>query len=161
MSEQHAFSGIQVLDFTQGIAGPHSTMLLAQHGADVIKVDPLNGDWGRGMGVLYGDHCAHSIAFNRGKRSIALDMKQPEAKIIAQRIASESSVVVEAFRPGVMGKFGLSYDEVKYVNPDVIYLSVTGFGQKGPNKNLPVTDAIIQAYSGFMTINKDSQGLPN
>ena len=161
MDEQRAFAGIKVLDFTQGIAGPHSTMLLAQHGADVIKVDPLGGDWGRSMGALYGDHCAHSIAFNRGKRSIALDMKQPEALEITRKMAAECDVLVEAFRPGVMAKFGLSYADVKKVNPNVIYLSVTGFGQEGPNNGLPVTDAIIQAYSGFMTINRDSQGIPN
>ena len=161
MDDQRAFSGIKVLDFTQGIAGPHSTMLLAQHGADVIKVDPPAGDWGRSMGALYGDHCAHSIAFNRGKRSIALDMKTPEALEITQKMAAECDVVVEAFRPGVMAKFGLSYDDVKKVNPNVIYLSVTGFGQEGPNNGLPVTDAIIQAYSGFMTINRDGQGIPN
>ena len=161
MDEQRAFSGIKVLDFTQGIAGPHSTMLLAQHGADVIKVDPLGGDWGRSMGALYGDHCAHSIAFNRGKRSIALDMKQPEALEITRKMAAECDVLVEAFRPGVMARFGLSYADVKKVNPNVIYLSVTGFGQEGPNNGLPVTDAIIQAYSGFMTINRDSQGIPN
>ncbi|MDA0341995.1 MAG: CoA transferase [Proteobacteria bacterium] len=161
MEDQRAFSGIKVLDFTQGVAGPHSTMLLAQHGADVIKVDPPNGDWGRSMGALYGDHCAHSIAFNRGKRSIVLDMKQSAALEITKKMATECDVVVEAFRPGVMGEFGLSYDDVKKTNPNVIYLSVTGFGQEGPNNGLPVTDAIIQAYSGFMTINRDSQGLPN
>ncbi len=161
MDDQRAFSGIEVLDFTQGVAGPHSTMLLAQHGADVIKIDPPAGDWGRTMGALYGDHCAHSIAFNRGKRSLALDLKQPEAQEIARKLAAECDIVVEAFRPGVMGKFGLSYDEVKEINPNVIYLSVTGFGQAGPNRDLPVTDAIIQAFSGFMTINRDSQGLPN
>ncbi|NKC13861.1 MAG: hypothetical protein GKR94_17230 [Gammaproteobacteria bacterium] len=161
MASQRAFSGIKVLDFTQGVAGPHSTMLLAQHGADVIKVDPPAGDWGRAMGTVYGDHCAHSIAFNRGKRSIALDMKQPAAKEIAWNIAMHCDVLVEAFRPGVMAKFGLAYDAVKTVNPSVIYLSVTGFGQAGPNKDLPVTDAVMQAFSGFMTVNKDSQGLPN
>ena len=161
MNDQRAFDGIKVLDFTQGIAGPHSTMLLAQHGADVIKVDPPDGDWGRTMGALYNDHCAHSIAFNRGKRSIALDMKQQEAQEIIQNMAAQCDVVVEAFRPGVMSKFGLSYHDVKVKNPNVIYLSITGFGQEGPNSGLPVTDAIIQAYSGFMTINRDSQGLPN
>ena len=103
-------------------------MLLAQHGADVLKVEPLHGDWGRGMGALYGDHCAHSIAFNRGKRSIALDMKQPEALEIVRKMAAECDVVVEAFRPGVMAKFGLSYNDVKKINPSVVYLSVTGFG---------------------------------
>ena len=96
MDEHRAFEGIKVLDFTQGIAGPHSTMLLAQHGADVIKIDPLDGDWGRSMGSLYGDHCAHSIAFNRGKRSIALDMKQPEALEVTQKMAAECDVVVDS-----------------------------------------------------------------
>ncbi len=161
MDDQRAFSGIKVLDFTQGIAGPHSTMLLAQHGADVLKVEPLHGDWGRGMGALYSDHCAHSIAFNRGKRSIALNMKQPEALEIVRKMAAECDVVVEAFRPGVMAKFGLSYDDVKKINPSVVYLSVTGFGQFGPNSTRPVTDAVIQAFSGFMTINRDDRGIPN
>ena len=113
------------------------------------------------MGALYGDHCAHSIAFNRGKRSIALDMKQPEALEIVRKMAAECDVAVEAFRPGVMAKFGLSYDDVKKINPSVVYLSVTGFGQFGPNSTRPVTDAVIQAFSGFMTINRDDRGIPN
>lgn len=161
MSDERAFSGIKVLDFTQGVAGPHSTMLLAQHGADVIKVEPPDGDWGRTLGKMYGDMCAHSIAFNRGKRSLAMDMKAPEAQAIAKKMAAECDVIVEAFRPGVMAKFGLSYEQVCEFNPNVIYLSVTGFGQTGPNSKLPVTDAVIQAFSGLMTVNKDSQGLPN
>lgn len=113
------------------------------------------------MGTLYGDNCAHSIAFNRGKRSIAMDMKQPEAVEITCQMAARCDVLVEAFRPGVMGRFGLAYADVIKTNPEVIYLSVTGFGQVGPNQELRVTDAIIQAYSGFMTINRDNQGLPN
>ena len=160
-TEPRAFEGINVLDFTQGVAGPHSTMLLAQHGANVLKIEPPEGDWGRTLGAMYGDQCAHSIAFNRGKRSLAMDMKQPDAQAAARRIAEKADVIVEAFRPGIMAKFGLSYEMVKEFNPNVIYLSVTGFGQKGPNMNLPVTDAVIQAYSGLMTVNKDGQGLPN
>lgn len=160
-TEPRAFEGVNVLDFTQGVAGPHSTMLLAQHGANVLKIEPPDGDWGRTLGAMYGDQCAHSIAFNRGKRSLAMDMKQPDAQAVARKIAEKADVIVEAFRPGVMAKFGLGYEQVKAFNPDVIYLSVTGFGQTGPNMNLPVTDAVIQAYSGLMTVNKDSQGLPN
>ncbi len=157
---QRAFDGINVLDFSQGVAGPHATMLLAQHGANVMKVEPLAGDWGRALGAVYNDHCAHSIAFNRGKRSLAMDMKNPDALAVARRIAEKADVIVEAFRPGVMAKFGLSYDQVKAVNPNVIYLSVTGFGQSGPNSNRPVTDAVIQAYSGLMTVNRDKDGIP-
>ena len=161
MSSEQAFSGIKVLDFTQGVAGPHSTMLLAQHGADVIKIEPPTGDWGRALGKIYGNQCAHVIAFNRGKRSLTLDMKNEQARAVTHKMAAECDVIVEAFRPGVMAKFGLDYESVKKVNPNVIYLSVTGFGQTGPNKDLPVTDAVIQAFSGLMTVNKDSQGLPN
>jgi len=159
-TEPRAFEGINVLDFTQGVAGPHTTMLLAQHGANVLKIEPPEGDWGRTLGAMYGDQCAHSIAFNRGKRSLAMDMKQPDAKAVARKIAEKADVIVEAFRPGVMAKFGLGYEQVKEFNPNVIYLSVTGFGQTGPNSKLPVTDAVIQAYSGLMTVNKDKDGLP-
>lgn len=159
-TEPRAFEGINVLDFTQGIAGPHATMLLAQHGANVMKIEPPEGDWGRTLGATYEDQCAHSIAFNRGKRSLAMDMKNPDAQAAARRMAEKADVIVEAFRPGVMAKFGLSYDQVKEFNPEVIYLSVTGFGQTGPNSNRPVTDAVIQAYSGLMTVNRDKNGLP-
>jgi crotonobetainyl-CoA:carnitine CoA-transferase CaiB-like acyl-CoA transferase len=159
-TEPRAYDGINVLDFTQGVAGPHATMLLAQHGANVIKVEPPEGDWGRGLGATYGDHCAHSIAFNRGKRSLAMDLKQPDAQAAVRRIAEKADIIVEAFRPGIMAKFGLSYDQVKSFNPNVIYLSVTGFGQSGPNSTQPVTDAVIQAYSGLMTVNRDKDGLP-
>ena len=80
MTDRQAFSGLTVLDFSQGVAGPHATMLLALHGADVIKIEPLEGDWGRGLGKIEGDHCAHSVAFNRGKRSLALDLKAPAGR---------------------------------------------------------------------------------
>ena len=83
MTDKEAFSGIRVLDFSQGIAGPHSAMLLAQHGADVIKAEPITGDWGRTLGRSYGQNAAHSIAFNRGKRSIALDLTKPRGLEVA------------------------------------------------------------------------------
>lgn len=159
-TEPRAFDGVNVLDFTQGVAGPHSTMLLAQHGANVLKIEPPDGDWGRQLGAMYGDQCAHSIAFNRGKRSLALDMKNPQAQAVIRKIAEKADIIVEAFRPGVMAKFGFGYEQVTEYNPNVIYLSVTGFGQTGPNSKLPVTDAVIQAYSGLMTVNKDKDGLP-
>ena len=132
-------------------------------GADVVKVErPTTGDDTRSFGPPFSQGVStYFLSVNRGKRSIALDMKTPEALEITQKMAAECDVVVEAFRPGVMAKFGLSYEDVKKVNPNVIYLSVTGFGQEGPNNGLPVTDAIIQAYSGFMTINRDGQGIPN
>jgi len=155
-----AFEGIRVFDATQGVAGPHCAMLLAQHGADVVKVEPIAGDWGRAIGKKHGEHCAYGLAVNRGKRSIALDLKNPEGIAIAQKLASEADIVLESFRPGVMGRFGLDYASVKAKNPSVIYLSVTGYGQEGPYNGRPVTDSVIQAYSGWMSINKDKDGIP-
>ena len=154
------FEGFKVLDLTQGVAGPHSTMLLAQQGAEVTKIEPLDGDWGRTLGKMYGDTCAHAIIFNRGKRSVSLNMKEAKAQELAQKAAAEADVIVESFRPGVMKRFGLSYDDVKKTNPNVIYLSVTGFGQEGPYNKLPVTDSVIQAFSGWMSINRDAENTP-
>lgn len=159
-AERLPFEGFKVLDMTQGVAGPHSTMLLAQSGAEVTKVEPIDGDWGRTLGKMYGDTCAHAVIFNRGKESISLNMKDPKAQALVQKAAAEADIVVESFRPGVMGRFGLSYEDVKKTNPNVIYLSVTGFGQDGPYNKLPVTDSVIQAFSGWMSINRDEAGTP-
>jgi crotonobetainyl-CoA:carnitine CoA-transferase CaiB-like acyl-CoA transferase len=155
-----AFEGIRVFDATQGVAGPHCAMLLAQHGADVVKIEPIAGDWGRSIGKKHGEHCAYGLAVNRGKRSIALDLKHPDGIAIAQKLAFEADIVLESFRPGVMGRFGLDYASVKAKNPNVIYLSVTGYGQEGPYNGRPVTDSVVQAYSGWMSINKDKDGMP-
>lgn len=154
------YEGLFVLDVAQGIAGPHCTMLLAQHGATVVKIEPFAGDWGRTLGKSYGDLSAHGVAFNRGKRSIALDLKSPDGLKIAKILAARANVVAESFRPGVMDRLGLSYGQVRALVPSVVYVSVSGFGQKGPNVHLPVTDSIIQAFSGFMTINADENGVP-
>ncbi|MGE0421526.1 MAG: CaiB/BaiF CoA transferase family protein [Reyranellaceae bacterium] len=162
MTSQHkAFEGILVLDLTQGVAGPHSTMLLAQHGADVVKIEPPEGDWGRGLGEIQGDHCAHSIAFNRGKRSIAIDLKSPKGLEVVKRIAARANIVIESFRPGVIKRLGLSYDDVKAINPNVIYASVSGFGQTGPNNKRPTVDGLIQAFSGMMVMNRTAEGWPH
>jgi len=160
MSDELPFSGIKVFDATQGVAGPHATMLLAQYGAEVTKIEPLEGDWGRTLGKMYGDLCAHAITFNRGKKSIALDLKNKDGLAIAQKLAREADVVVESFRPGVMKRFGLGYDDLKPHNEKLVYLSVTGFGQEGPYSKLPVTDSVIQAFSGWMTLHRDAEGTP-
>lgn len=153
-------AGIKVLDMSQGVAGPHAGMLFAQHGADVVKVEPLEGDWGRTLGKRYGDLSAHAIAFNRGKRSLAVDLKNSDGCRVVQQLASKADIVIESFRPGVMSRFGLGYDDIKAQRPDVIYVSITGFGQQGPYSKLPVTDSIIQAFSGWMTLHRDGAGTP-
>ncbi len=149
-----AYDGITVLDFTQGIAGPHASMLLALHGADVIKVEPPEGDWGRALGEIKGDHCAHSVAFNRGKRSIALDLKSADGIAVVKKIAAKAHVVMESFRPGVISRLGFGYEDIKKVNPKVVYCSVSGFGQTGPYSKRPTVDGLIQAFSGMMVMNK-------
>lgn len=153
-------SGISVLDATQGVAGPHAGLLLARNGATVTKLEPLDGDWGRTLGKRYGDLSAQAITFNRGKKSIAVDLKKDEGKKLALKMAVAADIVLESYRPGVMSKLGLGYDDIKAHRADVIYLSITGFGQSGPYSNLPVTDSIIQAFSGWMTLHRDAAGIP-
>ena len=160
MTDHLAYSGLTVLDFSQGVAGPHATMLLALHGADVIKIEPLEGDWGRALGELQGDHCAHSVAFNRGKRSIALDLKSPDGIAVVKKIAAKADVVVESFRPGVISRLGFGYDDMKKINPKVVYCSVSGFGQTGPFSKRPTVDGLIQAFSGMMVMNRLPDGTP-
>jgi crotonobetainyl-CoA:carnitine CoA-transferase CaiB-like acyl-CoA transferase len=155
-----AYDGITVLDFTQGVAGPHASMLLALHGADVIKIEPLEGDWGRLLGELKGDHCAHSVAFNRGKRSIALDLKSTDGIAVVNRIAAKAHVVMESFRPGVIQRLSFGYEAVKKVNPKVVYCSVSGFGQTGPYSKRPTVDGLIQAFTGMMVMNRMPDGTP-
>jgi len=155
-----AFEGITVLDFTQGIAGPHASMLLALHGADVIKIEPPEGDWGRALGQLKGDHCAHSVAFNRGKRSIALDLKSADGRAVVDRLAKRADVVMESFRPGVIDRLGYGAEAMKKVNPKVVYCSVSGFGQTGPYSKRPTVDGLIQAFSGMMVMNRMPDGTP-
>src|SRR5215813_11404350 len=155
-----AYDGITVLDFTQGVAGPHASLLLALHGADVIKIEPLEGDWGRALGELKGDHCAHSVAFNRGKRSIALDLKSPDGIAVVNKVADKAHVVMESFRPGVIARLGFGYEAIKKVNPAVIYCSVSGFGQTGPYSKRPTVDGLIQAFSGMMVMNRLPDGTP-
>src|SRR5258708_8504427 len=119
-----AFDGVTVLDFTQGVAGPHASMLLALHGADVLKIEPPEGDWGRALGELKGDHCAHSIAFNRGKRSIALDLKSPDGIAVVKKIAAKADVVLESFRPALTHPPAFGYDDLTNIHPNPLYSSI-------------------------------------
>jgi len=152
--------GIKVADFSQGVAGPHASFLLANQGAEVTKIEPPEGDWGRNLGKRFGDFSAFSVYYNRGKRALALDLKQARAREIAFDIAAEADVVIESFRPGVMARLGLDAAALFERNPRLVYLAVTGFGQSGPNAGLPATDAVIQGHSGLMSLNKDANGVP-
>lgn len=143
--------GQRVLDFSQIGAGPTCGMLLADFGADVIKVEPVGGDVARGLGPpWYGDESPIYIAFNRGKRSICLDLKTNEGVDVALRLARECDILIESFRPGVMERLGLGYDKLKEANPKLIYCAVSAYGQDGPFSNRAGVDGILQADSGFM-----------
>jgi crotonobetainyl-CoA:carnitine CoA-transferase CaiB-like acyl-CoA transferase len=132
MNTQGAYAELRVLDLGQGVAAPYCAMLLAMHGAEVIKLEPLAGDWSRGLGMRYGDHTAMSAHYNRGKRGLALDLKAPAGREIASSLAARADVVIEGFRPGVAARLGLGYNELRACNPGLLYVSVSGFGQEGP-----------------------------
>lgn len=161
VDEPKAFSGLRVVDLTQGVAGPHCTMLLAQHGADVVKIEPMEGDWGRTLGDLRGDHGGHSVSFNRGKRSIVLNLKHPDGIDIVRKLSAEAHVFGESFRPGVVKRLGLGYEALKAANAKIVYFSVSGYGQEGPLAARPTVDTLIQAFSGMMVMNRTPEGVPH
>ncbi|NYT24691.1 CoA transferase [Alcaligenaceae bacterium] len=154
------FEKIRVLDFSQGLAGPYCAMLFAQWGATVLKVEPQEGDWLRHIGRKYGSHTPLSLAASQGKYSVAVDMKHPEGARAMHRVASQCEIIIESFRPGVMSRLGLGYADVATENPNVVYVSISGFGQAGDYAQLAGSDSIIQAFSGLMSINQDARGVP-
>jgi len=155
------FEGVKVLDLSQGVAGPYCGMHLARNGADVLKVEPPgSGCWSRQLGKWTGDHTAHSVIVNRAKRSLAVDLKTAEGVAIVQRLARDCDVLLQNFRVGKIDKFALDYESVRASNPEVIYLSITGFGPKGPRCDDPATDSVMQAYTGMMSINRGPTGIP-
>ena len=155
------FEGVKVLDLSQGVAGPYCAMHLARNGADVIKVEPTGiGCWSRRLGKHTGDHTAHSVIVNRAKRSLAIDLKTEQGVAIVQRLAGECDVFLQNYRVGKIDKFKLDYASVKKSNPNVVYLSITGFGAQGPHSDDPATDSVMQAYTGMMSINRGTSGVP-
>ncbi|MGB8397926.1 CaiB/BaiF CoA transferase family protein [Bradyrhizobium sp.] len=155
------YRGLRVLDFGQGIASPYCAMLLAVYGADVIKVEPPEGDWSRYLGTTYGSHTTLSAVYNRGKRSLCLDMKHKDGIAIAQRLAKDCDVLIEGFRPGVAARLGIGYADLARDNPGLIYLSVSGFGQSGPYARRPGSDSVAQAFSGLVSINLGNDKTPH
>jgi crotonobetainyl-CoA:carnitine CoA-transferase CaiB-like acyl-CoA transferase len=163
MSHAHPYRGLRVLDLGQGVASPYCAMLLALYGAEVIKVEPPAGDWSRGLGSRLADgaQTPMSMTYNRGKRALRMDLAKPEARDILRGLALKADILIEGFRPGVAARLGVGYDSLAGENPKLIYLSVSGFGQSGPNAQRPVTDTAAQAFSGFMDTNRGADGVPH
>jgi len=148
--------GIRVLDFTAAMAGPAASMLLADFGATVIKVEPPDGESARRWGVTRfgaeGDLSGLFAALNRNKASIAVDLKSDEGAAAIRRLAGEADVVLESFKPGVAQRLGVGYAELSARHPALVYCSVSGFGQTGPLREQPGYDQLLQAYAGHMSI---------
>ena len=154
-------TGVTVLELGQVIAGTFGGAMLAEMGADVIKIEPLHGDSARNPAVapLRGESAVH-LFMNRGKRSVTLDLKDPDGLEVFLRLVEQADVVVDNFRPGVMARLGIDHDALSARNPDVITVSVTGFGEYGPAKDRPAFDLVVQAFSGHMHITGDPHGPP-
>jgi crotonobetainyl-CoA:carnitine CoA-transferase CaiB-like acyl-CoA transferase len=154
------YAGLRVLDLSQGIAGPYCATLLALQGADVVKVEPPAGDWGRRMGGGREGMTPIAIAGNLGKRGIALDATRSEGRDLLLDLAARADVVVQNSRPGVMERLGLGYADVAARNAQAIYLSISGFGPDGPEAGRPGTDSVLQSFTGIAWKNRDAQGTP-
>ena len=145
--------GLKVIDFTRVLAGPFSTMLLADMGADVIKVEsPKGGDDSRAFGPFKNGQSIYYLGLNRSKRSVTMNLKEERAKEMVKKMVKNADVLVENFKPGTMEKLGLGYDTLKVLNPRLIYASSSGFGQTGPYSSKAAYDLIVQGMSGFMSI---------
>lgn len=158
---RHALDGLTVIDFTQVGAGPTCTMLLADMGARVVKVEPPAGELGRGLGPGWiGEDSALFHAFNRNKLGMALDLKAPEALAVARRLIAGADVVVESMRPGVMARLGLGPEALLAGQPALIYCSISAYGQSGPYAGHAGVDGIVQADSGLMSLIGEPGGEP-
>ena len=156
-----ALDGIRVLDLTRTLAGPFCTMQLADMGADVIKVEePTHGDETRSWPPFWDGLACYFLAINRNKRSITLNLKRPEAVEVVKKLASTSDVMIESFRTGAMDAMGIGYEDIRAVNPRIVYCSISGYGRTGPLKDKPGYDPMVQAYGGLMSITGEPGGPP-
>ena len=158
---KQALDNIKILDLTRVLAGPYATMILADLGADVIKIEmPETGDDSRGFGPYVNSESAYFMSINRNKRSMTLNLKTEKGKEIFIEIIKEMDVVVENFRPGTMEKLGLGYEYLSSINPKIIYAASSGYGHTGPYSNRAAYDAVVQAMGGIMSITGEKDGKP-
>ena len=159
---ERILSKINVVDMTEGVAGPYAAMLLAEMGANVVKVERPAGDWSRPMDHfrVEGEANAQFIALNRNKRDIGLDVASSQGKAILRRLIARSDVPISNYRSGVMAKLGLDYDACCAVKDDLVYCTISGFGQDGRYSSSPASDTIIQAMSGVLSMIGEPDGPP-
>ena len=156
-----ALDGIKVVDLTRTLAGPFCTMMLGDMGADVVKIEePSHGDETRSWPPFWNEVSGQFLSFNRNKRSITLNLKDKRAVDICLKLASRADVMIESFRTGTADKMGIGYQDVKQLNPRIVYCSVSGFGRTGPLADKPGYDLIIQGYSGLMSTTGEPDGPP-
>jgi crotonobetainyl-CoA:carnitine CoA-transferase CaiB-like acyl-CoA transferase len=155
-----ALAGLRVIDLTQVMAGPFCTMLLADFGADVIKIEPPNGDSTRTMPGAVGTDSPSFNAVNRGKRSVVLNLKSEEGVGAVKALVRSADVFVENYRPGALDKLGLGYAELSAINPRLIYASISGYGQTGPQRHKGGFDLVAQGVSGIMSVTGEPEGAP-
>lgn len=146
-------SGIQVLDLTQFLAGPFSTQILADLGANVMKLEAPSGDWARTLPPHFvGSDSCYYLSINRNKKGVVIDMKTPEGLDLVKRLAAKCDILMENFRPGVLDRLGLTFTDLSQRHPGLIWASISGFGQDGPYRDRPAYDMIVQAMSGGMSL---------
>ncbi len=157
-----ALEGVRVLDFTQYLSGPHCTSVLSELGADIIKIEmPGKGEPERqAMPKTPKKESYQFLSYNRGKKSITLNLKSPQGIEVAKKLAAKVDVLVENFAPGGMDRLGLSYDEIRKINPGIVYASISGFGQTGPRRNDVSYDVVAQAMGGLMSVTGYAGGEP-
>lgn len=153
--------GLVILDLSRVLAGPYASMMLGDFGANIIKIEPPEvGDDSRAFGPFIGKESAYYMSLNRNKRSMTLNLKEPEAKELFKKMVKKADVVLENYRPGTMEKFGLGYEDLKKINPKLIYAACSGFGHTGPYMDKPAYDIIVQAMGGIMSITGAEGGEP-
>ena len=160
-TQMNILDGVTVIDFTQAYSGPFCTMQLADFGATVIKIERRGvGDQSREWTPFKDGHSGYYAAINRNKKSISLEMDTPEGAEVIKRMVAKADIVVENFKVGTLDKMGLGYEELKKVNPEIIFASISGFGQYGPLKDLDAYDNVVQAMSGVMEMTGFPEGVP-
>jgi crotonobetainyl-CoA:carnitine CoA-transferase CaiB-like acyl-CoA transferase len=153
-------AGIRVVDLTTNMSGPLSTMVLADQGADVVKIESPAGDSIRAVGSGSPGMSAYFANNNRGKRSIALDLRSPKGREVVERLVVDADVFVQNFRPGVVERLGLGEDALRAINPALVYASISGFGRTGPLAGAPAYDHVVQALSGFVALQSGGEAEP-